>query len=142
MRDEIYKFHARRTHIKAPFHLFDQRKTIDEYSIGTWIGRGIVYEVDVGSLDEITYEDVTHIVDDVQPRDALIFKTGWDDHLNADRYFEPPYLSREATEWIVESDVSWIGVDSPSPEKLPSKRGENFDFSGPQYVIRTQCRYR
>lgn len=116
------------THVEAPYHLFDDGRTIDEYEAGTWIGRGVVCEVAAGRLDAITRADLAHVADAVEPRDAVLFRTGWDERAGEEAYYEPPYLDEAVAEWLVDRGVAWVGVDSPSPEMPAPLRGEDFDF--------------
>lgn len=115
------------THIEAPCHLRDGGKGIDEYPADRWITRGRVCELEVDPLERIDLDQLQSQVKP-EPGDALMIRTGWEDRVGTDEYYEQPYLSEEAAKWVVERDVSWIGIDSPSPEMPVQLREEPFDY--------------
>ena len=43
---------------------------------------------------------------------ALLIQTGWDRHWKTDRYLRHPYLTRKATQFLVDTGVSIIGIDA------------------------------
>lgn len=55
-------------------------------------------------------------------RDELVvFRTGWADHWGTERYFDHPYLSREAAATCAERGFH-VGMDALSPDPSPSER--------------------
>jgi kynurenine formamidase len=115
------------THLEAPRHLREGGRTIDDYPAGKWIGRGLVCEVAAEPLERI---EVEQIDPPAEPRegDALLLRTGWEDHVGEERYYEQPYLSEAAAEWVVDAGFGWLGIDSPSPEMPVQLREEPFDY--------------
>ena len=44
---------------------------------------------------------------------AVLCNTGWDQHWRSEQYFEGhPYLTRDAAQYLVDSQVSLVGIDS------------------------------
>ena len=115
------------THLEAPSHLREGGTTIDEYPVSKFISRGIVADTDVDSLERIDLEDLV-LPADPQPGDALLVRTGWAEYVGDDRYYEQPYFSDDLAEWMVEADLSWVGIDSPSPEMPVQLRAESFAY--------------
>lgn len=117
------------THLEAPCHVIEDGKSIDEYLPDRWITTGVVREVDADALEVIGIEQLRPPPGiDLEPGDALLIRTGWEDHVGTDRYHDQPYLSEEAAAWIVDQGVSWVGVDTPSPEKPATEREGAFDY--------------
>lgn len=115
------------THLEAPRHLHEDGKTIDEYPADRWLSRGQVCEVAAEPLERIDVDRIDPPAEP-EPGDALLLRTGWEEHVGEDRYFEQPYLSAEAAAWIAEAGFGWVGVDSPSPEMPVGLREEPFDY--------------
>ncbi|MFC4549688.1 cyclase family protein, partial [Halorussus sp. GCM10023401] len=51
-----------------------------------------------------------------------VVRTGWDAHWGTDRYFDHPYLDREAAAWCADRGLS-VGLDALSPDPTPSSGG-------------------
>lgn len=117
------------THLEAPIHLFDDGATIDEYPPERWITDGVVATVEAEPLQEITLEDL-NMPQKPEKGDALLIRTGWEEHVGDDSYFDQPYLTEDVANWIAERELSWIGVDSPSPE-MPNSLREQDPFPFP-----------
>ena len=109
------------THLEAPRHLFKDGTAIDAYPADRWIGRGVVAEVEADAHQEFGV-DALRLPREPRTGEALLVSTGWEHHVGEKRYFEPPYFSEALAEWIVDREVSWVGVDSPSPERPGSVR--------------------
>jgi kynurenine formamidase len=117
------------THLEAPIHLFDDGASIDEYPLERWITDGVVATVDAEPRQEITLEDL-NVPREPDKGDALLVRTGWEERVGDDSYFEQPYLSEDVATWIADRELSWIGVDSPSPE-MPNSIRERDPFPFP-----------
>ncbi|MFB6302528.1 MAG: ubiquitin-like small modifier protein 1 [Haloferacaceae archaeon] len=115
------------THLEAPRHLHEDGRTIDESPAERWLSRGLVCEVDADPLERIDVDRIDPPADP-EPGDALLLRTGWEDRVGEESYFEQPYLSAEAAAWIVEAGFGWAGIDSPSPEMPVQLREEPFDY--------------
>lgn len=114
------------THLEAPSHLHEGGKTIDDYPVNHFVSRAFVKSVDASPHSEISVDQVSDL--ELGPGDALLIRTGWEDRVGDESYSDQPYLSKELAEWIVEQGVSWVGVDSPSPEMAPQIREDNFEY--------------
>lgn len=117
------------THLEAPCHVIEGGKSIDEYPPDRWITRGVVRDVDVDALETIEVDQLRPPSGiDLESGDALLIRTGWEEHVGSELYHDQPYLSEEAAEWIADRGVSWVGVDTPSPEKPAAEREGAFDY--------------
>lgn len=104
------------THIEAPRHRFEDGDGIEAYPPERWLTTGYVAETDVDGLDPIDPDDL-QLPEWLDDGDALLVRTGWEERVGTDAYFEPPYLAVETAERLVERGLSWVGFDTPSPER-------------------------
>lgn len=116
------------THVDAACHAIADGKSVEEYDADRWLGRAIVHEVEAEQKGEIGVGDVEAIADDLDDADALIIRTGWEEFIDDDLYYEHPYFSEELAEWIVERDLSWVGMDVLTPDCPPELRSDPFTF--------------
>ena len=124
------------THIDAPIHFFQNRKTVDQIPLQRLIGEAVVvdvakscaenrdYQVDVGDLRRWETNQGRQLVDVI-----VLLRTGFGRHWNnrkrylgtdktgpaavADLHF--PGLAPAAARWLVENRaIKSIGIDTPS----------------------------
>lgn len=96
------------THIDAPLHMLDGGKTLDQFPIEHFIGRGVLI--------------VDHNIKaaDIQMNDIVLFHTGFSKNYNDQKYFEEyPVLTEDVANYLVSKKVKMIGVDTCSPDKSP-----------------------
>jgi kynurenine formamidase len=116
------------THVDAACHAIADGKSIEEYDAEKWLGRARVHEVDAAPNEAIEVADLAPIADDLTDVDALVLRTGWEELIEADAYYQHPYLSNDLAEWLVEQDLSWIGMDILTPDRPPELRPESFEY--------------
>lgn len=103
------------THVEAPKHRFPDGAAIDEYSPERWITRGHVSAVPADRGTAIAPGDLT-VPEAFEAGDALLLRTGWEERVGEEAYFEPPYFSEETAARIADLSPCWVGVDAPTPE--------------------------
>jgi kynurenine formamidase len=111
------------THLDAPAHMLDDGTTVDELSVETF--RFTARRVDCRPLDpraEIGVETITAPLDSGldDAVDLLMVQTGWDDHWGTDRYFDHPYLTREAADWLADRGLH-LGIDALNVDPTPTE---------------------
>jgi kynurenine formamidase len=111
------------THLEAPRHLSADGAAIDDYPAERWITEGVVAAVDAAPREAIEREDLD-LPAPPGPGEALLLRTGWEERVGDESYFDQPYLSEDLAAWIADRGCSWVGVDSPSPEMPGSIRTE------------------
>ena len=110
------------THIDAPAHMIADGRQIDEFPIETF--RFDARRVDCTGLDPrtaIEVDDLTAGIDgDLSAAvDLLVFQTGWDDYWETDRYFDHPFVTTEAADWLVDRGLH-LGIDAPNVDPTPT----------------------
>ena len=101
------------THIDAASHYISLGITISQYPPDRFILPGIVIPAhglnDDEPIDINTFE--SHLTD-FPAHGALLIHTGWDRYWKTARYLRHPYLTSEATQFLVDAGVSIIGIDA------------------------------
>jgi kynurenine formamidase len=96
------------TYVDSPFHRFPEGRDLSELSLES-----------VANLSGIR---ISNPARDIGPQcfqgkdlagKAVLVHTGWARHWGTQRYFEnPPFLTREAAEFLVVEGVALVGIDS------------------------------
>lgn len=111
------------THLDAPAHMINDGRTIDEYPTETF--QFTARRVDCTGLDEraeIGLSELTAGLDSVPAAlDLLVVQTGWDDYWGRSRYFEHPFLTGEAADWLLDYELH-LAVDTPNVDPTPTDR--------------------
>ena len=114
------------THIDAPRHIYEGKRSLDEFSVDKFMGRGLV--IDVKGLKCIELETVKKYEGKISDAEFILFRSGWDEYWGEERYFvDFPALSQEAAKWIGEKNLKGVGIDAISldrivDENLPNHR--------------------
>jgi len=109
------------TYIDCPFHRYQEGKDLSQICVEAFTDlEGIVIKVPYWDNLEITEKHFDGY--DLAEKAVLIY-TGWDKFWNTDNYFENhPYLTKEASEFLKESKVKLVGIDS---HNIDDTRGKN-----------------
>lgn len=104
------------THVDASQHMIEGGKTVSDYPIEKFMGRGKLIdargklEIDVDLLEGV----------DIQKDDIVFVLTGCDDKFGTSEYFENyPVFATSFANKLVELGVKIVGMDSPSPDCAP-----------------------
>ena len=124
------------THLDAPIHFAEGKKTADELEISRLAGRAAVIDVSAQVAEDRDYQiqtaDITAWEEqygELSPGSILLFHTGMSDYWpDAERYLGTakrgeegvaelsfPGIHPEAAQWLVDNrQVSAVGLDTPS----------------------------
>ena len=104
------------THLDGPLHMLDGEPFISEISVDRFFGRGVL--IDVRGKSEINFEK--SFEQKIFPGDIVLFLTGHNQMYGSEEYFENyPVLTEPLADFLVNSKVNMIGVDTPSPDMSP-----------------------
>jgi len=67
----------------------------------------------------IEWGDIREYAPQMREGVILLLYTGWSQYWGTPKYYDHPYLSREAAKRILESGVRVLGVDALSPDETP-----------------------
>lgn len=104
------------THLDAPYHFFDDGRTVENLDVRK--GFGLAHVLDFRhkkAREAIGLVDLEPYKDKVGPGSRLIFNTGWDKVLPDPDYFGgQPYLTVELTTWLAKQGVACLALDTPT----------------------------
>jgi len=103
------------THVDAPLHFIEGGNSVDELPLDALMGSvQIVDFTHLGENEPVT----TEMLRDVQLADRLLFRFGWEDRWGDPDtfYYDYPYFTVDAAEYLVEEGVKLLGFDTPSPD--------------------------
>lgn len=108
------------THLDAPFHFYDDGKTLDQMRLDQFYGPATLVDLAPGGhLDAGTPLTVAMFeahADAFQPGARVIYRTGWDRMFGTPEFFADfPTLTLDAARWIAEREIGLLGMDTPTP---------------------------
>lgn len=104
------------THMDAPVHFDVTEETIDQMDASRFFCTSYIVDLpDWEAGREIKPDDLGPAINEIQPGEGLIFRTGWSRFADDPIYRQDiPGISRELALWCVEKGISMIGVEPPS----------------------------
>lgn len=99
------------TYIDCPFHRFSEGRDFTEFGLERFADLdAVVINVPYSKTLKITAEHLGHC--EIKNR-AVLFYTGWDKYWNSDKYYKNhPHLTKDCAEYLRESQVKLVGIDS------------------------------
>ena len=106
------------THMDAPFHFFDDGQTIDQISLDRFCGPALC--VDLEGEKSIEAANLKPFEQKIRQYPKIILHTGWESHWRKPDYFtDHPCLTGDAAQFLVDSGVHLVGLDTPSVDQPP-----------------------
>jgi kynurenine formamidase len=104
------------THMDAPYHFFDDGRTVENLDIRRGIGHAHVLDfTHIKAKEIIGLEDMAPYQDKVYKGSRLIFHMGWDKAAEDPGFLmDQPYLSVELTTWLAHQGVVCVALDAQS----------------------------
>lgn len=100
------------THIDAPMHMLAGGKSLADFPIDHFIGRGRYVEVERG-IFELEVVKRAHI----QAGDIVLFHTGMSEHYYEPEYFKNiPAMSEDVARYLVNRKIKMVGLDTGSAD--------------------------
>jgi arylformamidase len=108
------------THLDAPFHFYDDGRTVDQMDLGKFCGPAALVDLARGGAlpakTPLTVELFEPHEGLFQPESRVLYRTGWDRMFGRAGYFQDyPTLTLEAARWIAARKISLLGMDTPTP---------------------------
>jgi arylformamidase len=116
------------THVDAARHFFPNGRSIDEYDVGRFACRAIALDVRRGPGQQLSGDELRGLDPGIEPGDGVLLWFGWAEQYEQPSYYDHPYLSPEAADYLVERQVNVLGVDTLTPDAPHGRRQERFDF--------------
>lgn len=107
------------THLDAPRHFLVSGRSLDDYPVERFGGRGVVVDArGHGPGEAIGPEVLGPVAGRLRGAAVVLVCTGWDRHFGTDLYFRHPHLSPALAGALVAAGARLVGIDGPSPDPL------------------------
>jgi arylformamidase len=108
------------TYLDCPFHRFENGKDLSQLDLESFTDLdGIVVDVPYADTVEITEDHFKGL--DISGR-AVLVHSGWAQYWNTEHYYEGhPYLTKGAAEYLRDSGVKLVGIDSHNIDDTKEK---------------------
>ncbi|HEY5563983.1 MAG TPA: cyclase family protein [Rhodothermia bacterium] len=108
------------THLDAPFHFYNDGRTLDEMTLDQFYGPASLVDLAPGGRLEagtpLTVEMFARHADKFVEGAKVIYRTGWDFMFGQPEFFSDfPTLTLEAAQWMADRKIGMIGMDTPTP---------------------------
>lgn len=112
------------THIDAPRHFIEGGETVENISLDILVGPALLIDfTDLDKYHEITVQEIKEKLKNRTP-ERIIFRFDWSNYLRTTEYYvSHPFLSEEAAQYLADSGVKLIGMDSPMPDNPKNGKG-------------------
>ena len=109
------------THLDAPFHFYDEGKTIDQIDLEQCTGRTLLLRLPgIGAKGQIEAAHLSGHRAKLQELRKVVLETGWSREWGRPEYFsDHPVLAPSAADFLVECGVRLVGLDVPSVDVPP-----------------------
>ena len=103
------------THLDAPFHFFDEGRTVDRLDLGKCVGPARIIKLDgIGPGSAITVELLKGHEGAFTTGARVVLNTGWSRNYPQDIYFaEMPGITVDCAKWIAGKGIGLLGLDLP-----------------------------
>jgi arylformamidase len=112
---QLHLFPHNGSHVESGLHFFRNGTPIDRVPLGVFVGRAVVADLSCKQdRDRVSADDLQRAVKDAwRPADRLLIRTDHPRrHLgDTDYWDQAPYLTPDAADWMVDQQVSLVGMD-------------------------------
>jgi len=108
------------THVDAPYHFYDDGKTLDALPLERLFGPAVLVDLAPGTMlppkSPITVPMLQAHEAKFRPGARVLYRTGWDRRFNRPEFFSDyPTLTVEAARWIADKRIGLLGMDTGTP---------------------------
>jgi arylformamidase len=116
------------THVDAARHFFPDGRSIDEYDVGRFACRAVALDVGRGPGEPLTADELRALDPGIERGDGVLLSFGWAQRYEEPSYYDHPYLTADAADYLLERRINVLGVDTLTPDTPHGRRPERFDF--------------
>ena len=110
---EIFMWSHVGTHLEAPYHCLKEGKDVSQIPIERVMAEAVILDFsDKKTNEPITKEKLERKGEDVREGDIVIVKTGLARFYRTPKAHDRPYLTFEATRWLVEKKIFCLATDA------------------------------
>ena len=104
------------THMDGPLHMVPTGRKLSDISVDRFVARG--HLIDARGVPEIGADVLAG--KEIAQGDCVLLYTGFDEKFSDPSFYaEYPVLTEECAHELVRLQVSFVGMDTPSPDKAP-----------------------
>ena len=108
------------THLDAPFHFFDDGRTVDQMRLDQFYGPATLVDLaprgQLKAKTPLTVEMFQPHAKKFQRGAKILYRTGWGRKFGTPEFFSDfPTLTLEAARWIAARRIGLLGMDTPTP---------------------------
>jgi arylformamidase len=109
------------TYIETKAHVDRTATPVTELPLSAFCLPAVVIDVGPKQAGEaIVLDDLLAANPPLRPGDAVLLRTGWDQHWESPRFVaDSPYVEREAARWLIDHDLALLGSDFPRFDRVP-----------------------
>ena len=104
------------THLEVPYHILENGADLAQIPAKQYIGAAVILDLrGYGAREGIPLEAVQAAAEKaggIEQGDLVFVMTGWSEYYGGDEYMSPPFLVREAVQWIVGHGIKVLGIDT------------------------------
>lgn len=104
------------THIDAPAHYIGEGAYLEELPIDRFYGNGVVIGLRKNRLEPVNEDDLKKYESVINGTKFCFISFGWGELFGTEEYLFHPYLDEDAANKLVGLGISFLGVDTFSPE--------------------------
>ncbi len=103
------------THLDAPFHFFNDGRTVDKLDLNKCVGPAEVFDfTSVPAKYSLTPKDFKKYESRIKKGSRLLLRTDWWKKFPKKEYFsDGPMISPELARWLVRKEISQLGLETP-----------------------------
>lgn len=116
------------THVDAARHLYPAGKSIDEYDMRRFVCRGVAIDVRCEGPHELSVDELRAADPGIRAHDAVLLYFGYAERYCDQSYYDHPFLSTEAAEYLAEREVGLVGADLLTPDRPAHRRESPFPY--------------
>ncbi|MGD9808039.1 MAG: cyclase family protein [Deferribacterales bacterium] len=123
------------THMDTPCHIMEGGRSLSDYDISDFTGRGVL--IDVRGMEIVSLSYIKSYEAELKGADFAVLMSGWSKRWGDDRYFTNyPVLSEEASLFLAKSGLKGICVDMISVDPVDTVDfGNHKIFFGHEMLI-------
>lgn len=116
------------THMDAPRHFIEEGETIENIPLDVLVGPAYVVDLsDSLEFEEVDTQKLSSRID-TDNIERLIVRFDWDLKLDSeDYYFNHPFFSEDACQWMVDNGCKVLALDTPQPDNPKNCKGAEKD---------------
>jgi len=105
------------THMDAPCHIIEGGKSLSDYDISDYTGKGVL--IDVRGMETVALSYIKGYEKELQEADFAVLHSGWSTRWGQDRYFNGfPVLANDAALYLAKSGLKGVCVDMISVDSV------------------------